>query len=496
MKYFISSLMLMSLLLEGCGDDKSTGPAGQGSLYLSRLVISIVPGGTENVAIHATSSDGTTGQCEVSSSDPGIATALVNDSTLVVTGVNYGTTNVTVTNGKGQSCTLPVQVYDYRVLDTGDLLITFTDQFQYIYSFTPPGWDPISLWKPIPPEGYYALGTYARYGADNPNGIAAVMVVKEKPGSNAIAYTNNFEHIGSIVHNPIAPSGYKAMGQVWTPANQTPDPTACIREDLTIAGTAYMFWSYENNYHQSESAWGIYQPDANEHLGAYLAPGTFIYLAGLDGPAPNNPLVNVLKVNLPELSQAPIQEYVPSLPDFNEPSDGFAPKMEKAILVPCTIVKDEDYNNNMPWRIANSPFYRLERQVYYKFIAHYDNHQGSMAQTFDWTINYGISTTQSQTVWGETGVELSAEAGISIYAIEAKVTATVSQSFGYERMNSITELESNSLAIHVNIPPGKAAALWQKYNRFVLYRHNGTTLEPVTSWQFGINSYVMDEYPN
>jgi hypothetical protein len=497
MKYFTLSLMTAVLLLIGCGkDDNPTQPTQQGSLYLSRLVVSMIPGGSETVTIGSTDGAGAFSQCDVSNSDPSVASATISDSTMQVTGISYGTTNLTITNGSGQSCVLPVQVYDYRVLDSGDLLITFTDQFEHLYTWSPPGWGAISFWRPIPPAGFSILGTYIHNGSDNPNGRAAVMVVQDKPGTNAIAITSNFQDIGSTIHNPIAPSGYKALGQVFSLPGNSPDPVACIRQDLTTTGECYLFWSYENNYHQIESAWNIYQADADFHEGAYLAPGMSIYESGIDDPGPGHSSVNVLKVNLPMLAEAPSQEYTPSLSSYDQPSDGIAPRMEKAMLVPCTIVKDAAYNNNMPWRIANSPFYRLERQVYYKYINHYDNHQGSVPQSFHWAITVGMSATQSQTVWSETGVELSAEAGVSIYAMEAKVTATVSRSFGYERMNSITELQSSTLTIDVNIPAHKAGALWQRYNRYVLYRHNGTELEPVTSWECGINSYIFDEYPD
>ena len=48
----------------------------------------------------------------------------------------------------------------------------------------------------------------------------------------------------------------------------------------------------------------------------------------------------------------------------------------------------------------------------------------------------------------------------------------------------------------VDVLPGKAVAIWQRYNRFVLKRHNGTTVEPVKAWEFGINSFITDEYPD
>jgi hypothetical protein len=487
-------LASLFILLVGCSDDKSTEPTQPGTLYLNRLVVSMVPGGSETVTIHATNGDGSTSECTCSNSDPAVASATIDGSTLVVTGSSCGTTHLTISNGDGGSCSLPVQVYDPRVLDTGDLLISYTDQFQLIYSYAPPGWDPLNFYKPIPPPGFRALGTYAWSGTDNPNGRAAVMVVKEKPGSNAIALTSNFDTAGGILHTPIAPSGYKAMGQVFTLPLQTPDPAVCIREDLTTTGACYMFWSYENNFHQTESCWQIEQPFADSHESAYLAPGGMIYTTGLDDPGPGNALVNVLKVDLPMLAEAPAQDYIPSLTSYDEPPDGIAPRFEKAMLVPCTIVKDASHD--MPWRIANSPFYRLERQVYFRVIDHADNRQGSEPLPVHYEVLYGMSVEQSQTVWSETGIELSAEAGLSIYAFEARVSATVSKRFGYESTTSITELLSHSITVDQSVPARKAGALWQRWNRYVLYRHNGTHLEPVRSWECGIESYVVDEYPD
>ncbi len=47
----------------------------------------------------------------------------------------------------------------------------------------------------------------------------------------------------------------------------------------------------------------------------------------------------------------------------------------------------------------------------------------------------------------------------------------------------------------VDVLTGKAVAIWQRYSWFVFKRHNGTSLEAVKAWEFGINSFVTDEYP-
>ena len=490
MKYLVFPLAAIWLLLSSCSKDKSTQPDQHSSFYLSRLVVSMVPGASETVRIVAPGYDWSSSTFELINHSPAIASATLTDSLIEITGLGYGIDTLSITNDGEHYTNLPVQIYNHRVIETDELLITYTNQFQWVYQYAMHPGIEIYFYKPVAPEGFYALGSFA--ACCDPSGLLSVMVVQPKAGYDAVVFTSEFTDYDTHIHNPVAPSGYMAMGQVVTATGQTPESTACLREDLTIPGRCGLFWNDVDSYGNWNSCWYISQPAADWHENAYLTPGGFIFRYG--NSEPYGPLVNVLNVNLPLLAEAPAQEYVPSLTSYGVPTDGMAPRMEKCLLVPCMIIRDDDHNG--PWRVTNSPFYRLERQVFYKFINHYDNSQGSLPQSFHWEISYGMTTTQSQTVWEETGVELSVEAGVSIYGARETVTATVSEKMGYESMNSISELESNTLTIDVNVPANKAAALWQRYNRFVLYRHNGTDLEPVSSWQCGINSYVMDEYPD
>jgi len=195
------------------------------------------------------------------------------------------------------------------------------------------------------------------------------------------------------------------------------------------------------------------------------------------------------------LAEAPYQTYLPQLTSFEEPPLESLPTMAKAMLVPCTIVNDLQYTDNLHWRIANSPLYRLERYVFYKRLYHNHN-TSSQPQTNSVTIISGVTTTESERFWNETSVSVTVEAGVSIKMFSGKISATVSRTFGYETQSSVAELEQREVQTSINTAPGTAAACWQKYNRYVLFRHNGVIYEEVYAWEFGIDSYVVDDYPD
>jgi hypothetical protein len=488
MKYLLPFLTVAFMLLLGCSKDNPTQPpAGQASLLLSKLVVSVIPGARDTITISSSDPNGAYSECTISNSNSSVASCTIADSTLQITGISVGTTDLTITNDDGNSCILPVEIYDKNVVVTDELIVTYTDQFTPLGG----GWWDWDKWEPVTPEGFYALGSFMWLRADSdPNGVAAVMVVKAKPGSDAIAFTDSFQSLGGNLANfwlPIPPSGYKAMGMV---AGPPPESLACIREDLTIAGeTDSAAYVHSNSVY---SIWLIEQPIAGAHEKTFMAQGTFIFVPGTDAPI-DHPAANILKVDLPMLPEADFQNFAPRLTSLNQPMDQTQPMMGKGMLVPFSVIKD--LVNNTGWQVTNSPTYRLEREVYYKKI-YWNYNQTSQLQTNSVELVSGISTTQSEQISGEIGLSLSWEAGCNIELYSAKVTTTVSVKFGYERMTSITELQEKHVTTSINTPPGKAAALWQRFNRFTLYRHNGTALEPVGSYEVGIDSYVTDEYPD
>jgi hypothetical protein len=489
-KYFAISLMTAMLLLIGCSKDKPTqSPAKQGTILSNRLVVSMVPGGSDVITITSTDGNGSFDPVTVTNSAPEIATVTISDSTLEITGITIGIANLTLANSSGASFALPVHVYDCHVLETDELLITYADTYSDLGPVAG-----VRLWRPYPPEGFFILGDFATNAVINQH-EHAVMALKAKPGSDAIAFTHTYENssgtVGHYFKRPVPPTGYVAMGTFHSFFG-IPESTACIREDLTVMGdTGIVHGQYSSKF------WTIDIPmGADAHSPAYLAPGSFVYNESTVPPR-TDPIMRVLKIELPMLAEAPPQNYIPTLNSYDPPPLETVPRMAKAMLVPSSIINDLAHlgGEGVGWKVTNSPFYRLERQVYYK--RQYHNHnQTSEIQTNSVLIRSGITTTESERIWNETSISISVEAGLSFKAFSGKVTATVSRTFGYETQTSVAELQEREVTSSINTHPGKAAALWQQYDRYILYRHNGTVLEPVSSWEFGIDSYVTDEYPD
>jgi len=376
-------LVSLSTLITSCEKSPTEPvitPSSTENLLLSRISVAVVPGGQETVIISATDNNNSRETCTVICDKSDIAQVTLTDSVLHITGVKFGAALVTVTSKSGVQRDLPVEVYNHKVLDTGELLITYVDTFYYRWHDGGSG-QPIdgAYYHPITTDGFRAIGSLGQSGYNNPDGKKSIMAVKAKDGSDALAeptdYTLVWNDKGSGSDNdgsfwiPVPPAGYVAMGIVAQRGYNKPalNDVVCVRADLTTIGEVGAFiWRYQIlGIITQFSSWTIDPPDAGPHEQAYLATGTFV--AVNSGTEPSiHPAMNVLKLPLPLLGEAPYQTYVPELTGYDTPSSETVPMFACAMLMPCTILKDPLYSNNPHWRIRNSPFYRLEREVYYK----------------------------------------------------------------------------------------------------------------------------------
>lgn len=512
------TLILLIIITYGC-KKSPVEPEFEPQLIASINNITLVKGGSELVEVIAYDETGNVDDFTVSTGDAGTASVTTSGNTFTVTGVDYGETELTITGTSGKSTTVPVIVYNPQEMETEELVIAFSQTFEFRWSNSGYGaLHEASCWHPITNDGFKPLGTLTFKGYDDPNGKYGIMVVKAKNGSNALAAPIDYDLVYQIQDGiwpvldqfssfwiPVPPPGYKALGIVTFESDNEDekpglDEVVCVREDLVVEGEAG-----DNIWKQIPImpcfaylySWEIESPEAEPHENAYLATGTFVLAKGSNEPQKPtiHPVLNVLNVDLPLLAETPYIDYYPTLRSYNRPPVETFPIFERKILVPCTIIGDPFYEEDQMWRITNSPFYLLERQVYYVLVYNYYN-KTSVVQHNSYIRKMGVNITESEEFWNETSISVSIEAGISIFGIGSKVSTTISRTLGYSTMTSISEFQEDEYQSGVDVPPGKAVAIWQQYNRFILKRHNGNTLEPVKTWEFGINSFVTDEYPD
>ena len=482
-------------------------------LLLSQLSVSVVPEGTQDIVVTATDESCSARPFTAVCDNEAVATVTRTDSTITITGHDYGRANVTISCDTNVRV-LPVEVYNPKVLGADELTIAHVRDFEYRWCSLGGGdtWS-ASFYHPVVPEGFHALGSFSFRGMSSPNGRKSMVVVKAKPGTDALKPPVDYDLVWSTrgsgiddngsLWNPVPPPGYKALGTVARRGFNKPDldDVVCVREDLTVPGDFGDGLFGGDNGEERCMAYVIYPPDAGPHDSCYLTTGTFVGMRTWPDSS-GYPVLHLLKIMVPRLAEPPEQTFTPVLTGYEEPPKQTAPVMSRAVVVPWNMLRDEEQPES--WRCYNSPQYRVERVVYYQLEFHNHN-KTSVLQTNSWRKTVGVTKDLYQTIAGKVALQVSMETGMSLefglatsgkVGMTAKTTVTVSAELGYERQWGISEFQEKEVEVSVNTPPGKAAALWRKYNRFIVKRHNGTNIETVGSWDVGTESYVTDEYPH
>jgi hypothetical protein len=415
--------------------------------------------------------------------------------------------------------------------DAGDLTIRYVTNFEKRWKDIGSGgkYDG-SFWHPVTPDGWYALGSLGFKGYSDPNGKHWMMIVKEsKNASGALKkptqykkeyddYRSGADDNGSF-WTPICEPGYVAMGTVVVngfgkgegydrqPNQEDVKNVRCVRKDLTKPGEAGEFiWNdKETGAEHNMGAWRITIPDIRFHDRAYLESGTFVGWGNFPktGRCKNcyekpydHEVMYVLSVDLPLLIDTPVETKNPKLTGYEQPALTMEPLTQKSMLVPFSaLLGGMDFKyGDVRWLVNNSPILRVDRLVENRLMFHSIN-DTSLVQENHLELVSGVSKTDSTTMSHTVGVSVTQEAGVEFKGVGAKTSFTASYQFGYESMHSVSEMQEKHKKIGINIPLGKAAACWQQRNKYRVIRHNEGELQVMAELDFGIDTYVVDEYP-
>lgn len=390
-----------------------------------------------------------------------------------------------------------------------DIEVGFTKSFDLIWNDQGSGgkYDG-AFWRPKPPAGFYALGSYGRQGYAAPTDDVVMVVRDRSPDPNRPAlkapksFTLVWKDSGSGASmdgsfwKPEPPDGYQAMGLVCNRGHGPPNPNdvRCVRTDLTVVALPgdHLWNDVGTGAKANFGAWTIKAPSDAPPGEAYINPGTFFGEATHTMPT-FHPLLRALRVRLPEAVVQPPTTVFPRLMSFASPSPYEAPSATYETQLPFIFVKDDQYTDAQ--KLVLSPFYTLRRTDRYACLNHGYN-QGSFPQQRVWRHVITKEKNTAETFTNTAGIAI--KVGVEGQAGPVKLSAevTLMYQFSYEKTASITVGDSIEWEVPITIPPGKAVAAWYVESEYVLFRQDGTQVSGARMVRSQPDSVVFDEYPH
>lgn len=327
--------------------------------------------------------------------------------------------------------------------------------------------------------------------------VVAVVSDVDRVNGTALRAPDDFEkvweHSGPRHRNavsiwrPIAPEGYVALGLVCGVGNDKPprNTIRCVREDLTThAYVDQLIWSDKGSGAARDfSAWGISTPQPLPGE-AYLAPGTF---AGSEGFAkPTRHSVHALRLDL-TLQAKPL----PPIPAVMSPENLMAFSESDGTHVcelPWFTVRDPALTPLE--QLQDCPIYRLQRKDQYTLVVSGQN-TTPVSKTFSWTVAKGEIDTHSVDLRALTGVNLEAE-WLPRHPLNA--SARLSRDFTHTGLSAKGWGQTSLLDVMAYIPANQSVGAYLVRSEYKLLRADGSQLGQTLSYANGDDVY-FSEYP-
>ena len=358
----------------------------------------------------------------------------------------------------------------------GSLIMTFTCKFKLVWNDKEvKAKKHVAFWQPIPPKGFFPLGTVAVDHYNDINGKAVAMCVKAADDDpKAISKPMQYERIWYMgkykrgaCYRPIPKPGYVALGDVFsyndggeivrqnTFASANFDNVRCVKLEYTQPGVIGddIWLDNKSGAKKDFGAWEINTPNTyQDPKKGLFAPNTFL---GVEGhKKPSSSLVNHC-LNLPfpvtEGEEAP----VPRLESYQEPPNPpLPPELMRSVLLPLTAV--EDNGMSVEQKVELSPFYMLERSNFYNRV-----------------ITRGKK---------------------DILSFGLKASGTISTEMGFSTTTDVTDFKTVTKTYKQTIPAGRSSIVWVKETSFRIKRLNGSYVSAALN--FNLPSIVVGQFPH
>jgi hypothetical protein len=394
----------------------------------------------------------------------------------------------------------------------GDLVLQFSSSFTKVWSDKGSGASAdVSFWQVVPPTGFHPLGSLAITGYNDPSGKNWSLCVKPAAttmkGSSkaALALPVDFKLIwkdsgvrvsgdGSC-WRPVPPAGYAAMGDVFVAGYNKPELTAakcpawCVATELVHEGSVGQeIWKDKGSGGKTDFA--VYALDLTtdyvDYTEALISMNTFFGEATYTKPG-TAPL-HTLRLPIP-MTKNP-DPAKPLLDSYNPPPATTPSVVDRIVILPFT--DKIDPSKSIEWKLKNSPFYALERSVYYTKLL-WDHNTTKKTQDSSQSVSTGITNEASETFSVNTGMKITATKGFG--PTGSSVAVELSVDFGYSKSTTVSQFVSTTNTANLRTPPSYAAATYAASAAFTAYRSDGSPVAASLPFNDSGVNYIHAQYP-
>jgi hypothetical protein len=308
-------------------------------------------------------------------------------------------------------------------------------------------------------------------------------LVWKESGSGAATRTS--------IWRPIAPQGYVALGMTCSSDHGKPSLNAirCVRADLVVAADlGDLLWDDKGSGAKLNfSAWSIDPPTAAAGEICF-APGTFIGAPSHNKPA-TGPFAYALRIPIPVQVSVPAE--APVLTAHMNPESAVA-RVTQTARLPWFAVRDYAQPND---GFHHSRYYDLKRTDQYVLVG-YGRNATEQAQSIKWKAPRAQNAAAMRLFNRHTAVEFTKAwpAAMPSDIRATKFSACLPRDFTHTETSSSEWSESGSRVVIAMAAKLKSVAVYQMESHYELVREDGTEVTVPLGYTDDTR-LVMSEYP-
>nr|WP_245601836.1 hypothetical protein [Hamadaea tsunoensis] len=268
-------------------------------------------------------------------------------------------------------------------------------------------------------------------------------------------------------YEPLPPAGYRALSRVTYLPGMDYRSFACVRDD-----------------HCRAADW----IDGQVVLAPYEGGDEVFLLPPHHQTITRPPCV----LALPVTSVTGRPPARPRLSGRDRPETDNDWELYRSTWVPFPAVRDA--GRGTAWRVANTPFYRLELWRRFELVSFLDN-ETSVTQRLSDTWTVGVARTTTDTFLASTTITVSGETGIGVPGVNVRGSASVAVTLGYQHSVAVAQMESRTVTRQIDVPADHAGAIFAENHRLVVRRADGSMVHGGELTFKANQSFIAVQYP-